>query len=593
MIDQHFIGRVLLETGTISKEEYNTAIRESKKARKSLHEILLSKGKVTVDEIVQAITIHLDITLLKEALGMTNGPDPLRRATGRPLGSYLERISLLFKTGILMGGETNMNSLVGLLLREAPSVMNAERATIFLADFETKQLYSHVGVGLSYGQIRIPWETGIAGWVFTHGESLNIPHPYSDPRFNREVDLETGYRTKNLLCVPLRSPGGPIIGVFQVLNKRAGVFTSTDLEILEILASQATRSIEKALEWDHLTRSTSVAGRQEMGSIEFFHQTDPLDAIVGNSASMQEMRALILKVAPTETTILIQGESGTGKELVARAIHGLSPRSGGPMITLNCAAVPSELIESELFGHKRGSFTGAIGDQMGVFTSAHGGTLFLDEIETTSPAMQVKLLRALQVGEIRPVGETTTHTVDVRLVAATNQDLNRLMSEGRFRDDLFYRVNVFPITIPPLRERPEDIPLLITHFLDKLSEQTGKIVRGIDPVAQELLVRFPWPGNVRELENELERCHLLTSEGRAISVRSLSGRITGAVENLQKQESAPERMTMKRAVETVEKKMVQEALRTCNGNKTAAAKVLGLSRQGLLNKLHKFRIAER
>lgn len=592
MIDQHFIGRVLLETGTITKDDYTTAIRESKKVGKSLHQILLAKGKVTVDEIVQAITIHLDITLLKEALGMTNGPGPLR-LSGRPLGSYLERISLLFKTGILMGGETNMNSLVGLLLREAPSVMNAERATIFLADFETKQLYSHVGVGLSYGQIRIPWETGIAGWVFTHGESLNIPEPYSDPRFNRGVDLQTGYRTRNVLCVPLRSPGGPIIGVFQVLNKRAGVFTSTDQEILEILASQATRSIEKALEWDNLRRSTSVAEKQEIGFKEFLHQRSPLDAIVGNSTAMRELRAIIVKVAPTETTILIQGESGTGKELVARAIHGLSPRSNGPMTTLNCAAVPSELIESELFGHKKGSFTGAIGDHTGVFRSAHGGTLFLDEIEAMSPAMQVKLLRALQVGEIRPVGDTVTHTVDVRLVAATNQDLNRLMREGRFREDLFYRVNVFPITIPPLRERTHDIPLLISHFLDKLSQQTGKIVRGIDPAALDLLVRFHWPGNVRELENELERSHVLTSEGRSISVRSLSRRITSSVENLMKDKAKPQVRTLKSSVEEVEKKMIREALQRCDGNRTAVATLLGLSRQGLLNKLYKFGLAER
>jgi Nif-specific regulatory protein len=592
LIDPYSIGAILLETGIIQKEDYADARRESKETGKSLHEILLLAGKVSVDELVQAITLHLDITLLKEAMGIGDGVDDPRIQT-RPLGSYLERISLLFKTGILISSQTSLNSLVELLLREAPSVMNAERATIFLADYEKRQLYSHVGVGLTHGQIRIPWETGVAGWVFAHGQSLNIPDPYHDPRFNREVDSQTGYRTRNLLCVPLRSTVGHILGVFQVLNKRAGVFTSTDTEILEILASQAARSMENALEWDQLRQSSTLLKRENVGLKEALRQTEPLEAIVGTSASLGEIRSLIKKVAPTEATVLIQGESGTGKELVARAIHLLSPRFDGPLITLNCAAVPSELIESELFGHKRGSFTGAVADHFGVFRSAHQGTLFLDEIEATSPAMQVKLLRAIQMGEIRPVGENTARQVDVRLIAATNRDLARLVGEGGFREDLFYRINVFPITIPPLNERPEDIPVLIQHFLDRLAIQTGKHVRGMDPAALDLLVRYPWPGNVRELENEIERALVLTGEGRSISVRSLSSRVTDAVEKTLSKRPPPEKATLKDAVDDLEKKMVREALESCRGNRTLAAKKLGLSRQGLLNKMYKFGMIHR
>jgi len=311
LIDQHSIGRILLETGIIRREDYAAARHESKETGKSLHEILLLQGKVSVDELVQAITIHLDITLLKEAMGIGDGVDE-RRTQSLPLGSYLERISLLFKTGILISSETNVNSLVELLLREAPSVMNAERATIFLADYDKRELYSHMGVGLTHGQIRIPWETGIAGWVFTHGQSLNIPDPYNDPRFNRGVDPQTGYKTRNVLCVPLKSTVGPILGVFQVLNKRAGVFTSTDTEILEILASQAARSLEHALEWDQLRQSTSKLKRENVGLKEALRKKEPLDAIVGTSAGLGEVRSLIKKVAPTETTVLILGESGTG-----------------------------------------------------------------------------------------------------------------------------------------------------------------------------------------------------------------------------------------------------------------------------------------
>ena len=394
MVDRHAIGRLLLETGRINNDDYSSAIRESKKTGKSLHEILLFGRKISVDELFQALTIHMDITLLREALGIQKDSSS-PRSSWRPLGSYLERISLLFKMGTLMSGETNVGALLDLLVREAPTVMNAERATIFLADYESEELYSHTGVGLRHDQIRIPWDSGIAGWVFTHEESLNIVDTYNDPRFNRAVDPRTGFTTKNLLCVPLRSPGGPVIGVFQVLNKRAGVFTPTDEEILEILASQAARSISQAIEWNRLREKASLLKQENLTLKRQLRHTDPLGEIVGNTWSMRDVRGLIEKVAPTDATVLIQGESGTGKELVARAVHKLSPRVEQPFICLNCAAVPAELIESELFGHKKGAFTGAVGDHKGVFRAAHMGTLFLDEIEATSPSMQVKLLRGI------------------------------------------------------------------------------------------------------------------------------------------------------------------------------------------------------
>ncbi len=587
MIDPHSIGRLLLETGRIGKDDYAKAIRESKETGRSPHEILLLKGKVSVDELVQAITIHVDITLLKEALGMEEGSSQQKRAV-RPLGSYLERISLLFKMGILISSETNMSSLVELLIREAPSVMNAERATIFLADRQTEELYSHLGVGLKHDQIRIPWNTGIAGWVFTHGQSLNIVDTYKDSRFNKAIDPQTGFTTKNLLCVPLRVPGGPVFGVFQVLNKRAGVFTSIDLEILEILASQAARSMEHTQEWDHLRQSASQLRQENVGLKQALHHKEPLEEIIGSAKPIQDVRSLIRKVAPTETTVLIQGESGTGKELVARAIHRLSPRSNEPLISLNCAAIPSELIESELFGHKKGAFTGAVADYAGVFRAANRGTLFLDEIEATSPAMQVKLLRAVQSGEIKPVGDNTSQTVDVRLIAATNRDLRERIRQGLFREDLFYRVNVFPILIPPLRERADDIPMLVMHFLDRFSILTGKLVRGLEPTTLELLGRYPWPGNVRELENEIERGHILASEGGNLSVRCLSPRVRESIEKMIDDKADSNPVTLREAIERMENSMIQGALDSCGGNRSVAARRLGLSRQGLINKIHKF-----
>jgi transcriptional regulator with GAF, ATPase, and Fis domain len=383
------------------------------------------------------------------------------------------------------------------------------------------------------------------------------------------------------------------MGVFQVLNKRAGVFTSIDLEILEILASQAARSMEHAQEWDHLRQSASLLKQENVGLKQALQHKAPLEELIGSARAIQDVRSLIRKVAPTETTVLIQGESGTGKELVARGIHRLSPRASESLISLNCAAIPSELIESELFGHKKGSFTGAVADHMGVFRAANKGTLFLDEIEATSPAMQVKLLRAIQSGEIKPVGDNATQTVDVRLIAATNRDLQERIRQGLFREDLFYRVNVFPVLIPPLRDRTDDIPMLVLHFLDRFSVLTGKLVRGIDPAAQELLIRYPWPGNVRELENEIERGHILASEGGNISVRCLSPRIRESIEKMIDDKAVSDPVTLKEAIEKIEKIMIQDALDSCSGNRSIAARRLGLSRQGLLNKIHKFGVDSR
>ncbi len=590
LLENNSIGRLLMETGRMSPDEYSTALKESRRTGRSLHDILLTQGRISVDDLVQAITIHLDITLLKEAFGMESRDESLLPGKGAlPLGSYLERISMLFKTSALMSNQNNISSLVNMLIKEAPSVMNAERATIFLADPVKKELYVHMGVGVNTNQIRIPWDSGIAGWVYTNGSPLNIVDPYSDPRFNRDADAKTGFVTRSILCVPLKSPGRPKLGVFQVLNKRAGVFTSIDQEILEILSSQAARAIENAMENYHTAASNTEEEADGLQLLRSVVDSKPLEDFIGESESILEIRALIKKVAATDTTALIQGESGTGKELVAKAIQQLSSRRDKPFTMLNCAAVPSELIESELFGHKKGSFTGAFDDYKGVFLSSHTGTLFLDEIEAMSPGMQVKLLRAIQSGEIKPVGSSSTQEVDVRLIAATNRDLGSLVDNGEFREDLYYRINVFPITIPPLRERQEDIPLLARHFIGQFAIKTGKSVRNIDPAALDLLMRHSWPGNVRELENELERAHVIAPNGATISVGSLSNRLKKSVEKIiEARPSSTAPGKLKDAVEDLERSMISEALENSRGNRSVAARSLGLSRQGLINKIKKY-----
>jgi transcriptional regulator with PAS, ATPase and Fis domain len=361
--------------------------------------------------------------------------------------------------------------------------------------------------------------------------------------------------------------------------------------MLTILSSQAARSIENAWDWDNLRTSVETLTRENLGLKKAVRQNDPLAAILGTSAQIESVRSLIGKVAHTNTTVLIEGESGTGKELVAKALHGLSSRSERPMITLNCAAVPPELTESELFGHRKGAFTGAVNDHQGVFKAAHESTIFLDEIEAMPLSMQAKLLRALQHGEIRPVGEQSAYTVDVRVIAASNRNLALLVREGRFREDFYYRLNVFPIQIPPLRDRLEDIPVLVQYLLEKLSSQNDDQVRGIDHWAMDLLMNYEWPGNVRELENAIERAYLLSPVGHPISADSLPPGIVHKKDSFVPLYSPCQFSSLAEAVEDTERLFIKEILKKCNGNKTEAARILGLSRQGLRNKIYKYRLS--
>lgn len=310
-----------------------------------------------------------------------------------------------------------------------------------------------------------------------------------------------------------------------------------------------------------------------------------LDNIVGNSPLMQEVIRLVQRAAPTDSTILIRGESGTGKELVARAIHYSSPRAQAPFIPVNCGAFTETLLESELFGHLRGSFTGAITDKKGLLEIADGGTFFLDEISEMSPAAQVKLLRVLENREIKPVGGVKTRSIDVRFITATNQDLEKLIREGRFREDLYYRLNVIPIYLPPLRERVEDIPLLAGHFLAIHSRRTRKKVEGIDADAMELLMRYDWPGNVRELENVIERAVALTESDR-ITRRDL----VGPVLQTEPPPLDSDGIDLDKHLEEVERLYVLRALRTTGWNLTRAAELLKIPLRSMRYRIKKLGI---
>ncbi len=326
--------------------------------------------------------------------------------------------------------------------------------------------------------------------------------------------------------------------------------------------------IQKALEHRGLVREIRRLREEVKDKFSF-------EGIVYSASSMARVLDLVRKVAATDATVLIQGESGTGKELIARAIHEKSPRRAGAFVAINCGALPEGLLESELFGHVRGAFTGAERNKRGLFEEAGGGTLFLDEISETTPSLQVKLLRALQEGEIRRVGDNHPIKVSVRLVAATNRDLEKLSREGKFREDLYYRLKVFPVNLPPLRERVEDVLPLSEHFLMKAAKKIGRSPARLSPQAAAALKAYPWPGNVRELEHAMERIMILSS-GPEIAVADLPPEMQPAHTPVT---AAP------RTLEELEKEHILQVLRECGNNQAHAAKRLGIARNTLWRKL--------
>ncbi len=343
-----------------------------------------------------------------------------------------------------------------------------------------------------------------------------------------------------------------------------------DLDELRVL-------VEKTMEVSDLAVENESLRAQLTSSLQ-------ISDIIGNSPKIMEIFETIKIVAPTDATVLILGESGTGKELVADAIHRNSPRTSNPLIKVNCAALPESLLESELFGHEKGSFTGAVARREGRFKLADGGTLFLDEIGEMSFVLQAKLLRVIQDKTFERVGGTETMAVDVRLIVATNKDLDNEVKEGRFREDLYYRLNVFPITLPPLRERREDIPILAEHFLNIISRRNRKRIRGFSPSAMDLLMRNQWKGNVRELENVVERA-VIMARGDLVQPEDLPANLR------QGEPEEPVGVTPGRPLSEVEKEAIIRTLELTGGNRTEAAKLLGIGRRTLQYKLKEYRLS--
>ncbi len=390
--------------------------------------------------------------------------------------------------------------------------------------------------------------------------------------------LKAAHETHPEAVVIIITAYGTIPSAIDAIRAGAYDYVTKPFRAQEILAV-----VDKGLERIRLKRE--VAYLRNMVKERF-----GVGGLVGKSKPMQDVYVQIDKVATSRGTVLIQGESGTGKELVAKAIHYASPRAAGPFVVIDCGAIPEQLQESELFGHVKGAFTGAVATRRGLFEEAHHGTLFLDDVTELPLGLQAKLLRALQEGEIRRVGDSRMIQVDVRVIAATNRDLEEEVREGAFREDLYYRLNVYPIRLPPLRERREDVPLLAEHFLARAAEETKGAAKRLTPDALRVLMSCVWPGNVREFRHALERAALL-SEGDLIAAGDLPPQLAGAGGGLtvalpDDALAIPE--TTARVVREVERELIQRALARTANNRTEAARLLGLSRRALVYKLKEY-----
>ncbi|QDT26848.1 sigma-54-dependent transcriptional regulator [Gimesia panareensis] len=378
------------------------------------------------------------------------------------------------------------------------------------------------------------------------------------------VIMLTGYGTIESAVEAIR------LGAFEYLTK-------------PVIDEELSLTIERCLDQRQVVEENKSLKAQ-------LDQRYGLSNIVGQDYKMQKMFDLIESVADTRTTVLILGENGTGKTMTARAIHQLSDRANKPFVEVACGALPDTLLESELFGHKAGSFTGATHDKIGKFLQADGGTLFLDEIATASPSLQVKLLRVLQDREFEAVGDTKTHSVDIRLILATNQDLEEMVAKGEFRQDLYYRINVITLTQPALRERMSDIPLLVEHYLKVYNEQVGKAINGFDPAAMQAMLKYSWPGNVRELINVIERSVVL-SKGDYIRVHDLPEQIRQEQSySLSTENPSGGRSSLKNALANPERQIIIEALEANGWNRQNTSKALGINRTTLYKKMKKYDI---
>jgi Nif-specific regulatory protein len=459
----------------------------------------------------------------------------------------------------------------------ATRLLDADRASIFLWDRRAHTLVGRPALGMPGGELRLPDDRGVVGRVVRSGQPLRADAATDADWIDRRVDAQTGYKTRNLLCVPLRGKSGELFGAFELINKRQGTFSAEDEAALMELASHAAVALENAQDRQQLLSASRQITEQAAAQVR----------LIGDSPAMEALRSIIRRVAETDLPVLIFGENGTGKEVVAQSIHYLSRRRDKPLVAVNCAAIPDTLAESELFGHERGAFTDAHETRPGKFELAADGTLFLDEIGDLSLPGQAKLLRVLEERVFVRVGGSTPLATDARVLAATNQNLAEMVRAKRFREDLFYRLNVVTLEIPPLRDRPGDILLLAEHFLETFSKRARRKVPELTEAARQRLLAHPWPGNVRELRNLMERVVYLSTADR-IEAEDLAF----ILDPRGRHEPAPAcDKPLGQATDEFQIDYIRRAIAQAGGNMSQAAARLGLHRSNLYRKMRQLGMA--
>ncbi len=496
----------------------------------------------------------------------------------------IKELLLLFEISQILDGSMDLREVINPVFEAIGKHMGMLRGTLTLINRTTEELFIEAAYGLSTSQKergRYKLGEGITGQVVKTGQPVAVPRISEDPLFLNRTGARRKLRKKDIsfICVPIKI-GNEVIGALSADRLFAeDVSFEEDVRLLSIIASmvaQAVKLRKSAQEERERLLGENIRLQQELK--DKFQPSN----IIGNSHVMKTVYDLIGQVSKSNASVLILGESGTGKELVASAIHYNSLRSKMPFIKVNCAALPESVLESELFGHEKGAFTGALAQRKGRFELAHGGSLFLDEVGDLSPSTQIKLLRVIQEKEFERVGGTETIKVDVRLIVATNRNLEELIREGKFREDLYYRLNVFPIHIPPLRERKTDILLLADYFVGKYSRINHKNVRRVSTPAIDMLMSYHWPGNVRELENCIERAILISNDdvihGHHLPPTLQTAEGSGTVHS----------GTLQESIDNLERELIIDALKSARGNKARAARQLGLTERlmGLRVKRH-------
>ena len=471
----------------------------------------------------------------------------------------------------------DVDQVLELIIETATKMMSAKASSLLLVDQKTKHLYFKVATGDKKDDVKkyeLPLGQGIAGHVAETGEPLLIPDVRKDPRWFKEISESIGFQTRSIVCVPMKI-GGEIIGVVEIIDKTDGTpIRKTDIKLLTVFADLAAMAIGSARKFANVRREVRYL-KEELGSKY---------QIIGDSVALRKVISDAFKVANSKTSTLIIGESGTGKELLARLIHRAGPRKDEPLIVLNCAALTETLLEVELFGNEKGAYTGALERKIGKFELAHEGTIFLDEIAEMHTGMQAKMLRVLQEGVFYRVGGNVSIHVDVRVIAATNREITKEVAEGRFREDLFYRLNVVQIKMPSLREREADIALLSEYFLDIFRKERGVTHLSISKKARDKMTDYHWPGNVRELRNAIERAVVL-GNGAEILPEDLP-----IFDNHAKYSGLQVGLTLQEAINTFKKEFIKLNLENTGGSRSKAAKVLNIQRTYLSSLISKYNL---